>query len=272
MRARGGGLVRGGGGHRPAQVSQGAPGVLGADQDAVLAAGDVLVAGHVVDHAATLVADVERHRGLPMGPPGGHGIGIGCSRSTRLRREVATMCSTIPIMSISAPTAAMAQPSSPEGMPSMGRPNGSDGGAVLPLFCTSLAICLRKFTSAAANTAKPATNSSKPSQTSQRALVLVRATSRRKLSRWWITCWTCALYWSRPTLLITCPCCCPISYRTGSGLRTSVGFGSGRSLAGPAIPSGGDTACAWGRGAAASRAGGAICIGGSTARACGAAA
>ena len=75
----------------------------------------------------------------------------------------------------------------------MGRPNGSVGGAVL-LLPKPLDICLSRFRSAAANRAKPATNSSRPSQTSQRALVLVLAISRMKLSRRWMTCWTCALY------------------------------------------------------------------------------
>ncbi len=103
------------------------------------------------------------------------------------------MCSTIPMTSISEPTAAMAQPSSPDGTPKMGRPNGLAGGAALLLW-KSLDICLSRFRSAAANRAKPATNSSRPSQTSQRALVLVPAISRMKLSRCWMTCWICALY------------------------------------------------------------------------------
>jgi hypothetical protein len=52
------------------------------------------------------------------------------------------MCSTIPMTSITAPIAAMAQPRSPEGMPKIGRPSGLAGGAEL-LFWMSVAIWYR---------------------------------------------------------------------------------------------------------------------------------
>src|SRR5262249_8697547 len=77
------------------------------DQDALLAAADVLVASDVVDDTAGLIADVEGHPALPGGPYCCHGGGgSGRSRSTRLRREVATTCSAIPMMNITMPITA----------------------------------------------------------------------------------------------------------------------------------------------------------------------
>ncbi len=75
--AGGRGPVEAGGRHGVAQFAQRPARVLGADQGAVLAAADVLVAGDVVDHAAVLAADIEGHLALPGGPPCGHGIGMG---------------------------------------------------------------------------------------------------------------------------------------------------------------------------------------------------
>ena len=113
------------------------------------------------------------------------------------------MCSTIPTTSRIIPSAANAQPTSPNGTPPISRPKGLVVGGGSPPFWIASLIALMKLRSAAAKIPKPTTNIRKPVQASHRALVLVAATSRRKFSRCWLTYWTWEMYWSRSTLLMT---------------------------------------------------------------------
>src|SRR5262249_23143591 len=160
------------------------------DQDALLAAADVLVASDVVDDTAGLIADVEGHPALPGGPYCCHGGGgSGRSRSTRLRREVATTCSAIPMMNITMPIAATPAPRrrragrwGPGGV--AGRMCRLGGAGRFGPRCLT---CMKKPGPGAPKRATPAGKSSSPTQITHRALVLAAAMPRRKLSRRWTT-------------------------------------------------------------------------------------
>src|ERR1700687_2074479 len=101
----------------------------------MLTAADRLIACNVVDDSARLAADIECHEYSCNYRCDPYERGFGNSRSTRLRREVATTWRMIPTTARTAPTALIDQPSTPRGTPNTRSPKGvgnpADGSSPL---------------------------------------------------------------------------------------------------------------------------------------------